>query len=370
IDELDTVVIELDASLRLTQANRAAEECLGASRDRLLGATLDSLKEVPGELTQAISDTFQDQRPRRLHDCALPGGHYDCSIQQLDEQRLLLECHSLEWTQNQQELQRLEVQTGLMSLLRRNLGHEIRNPLGGIRGAAQMMAAELGEGELGGLATMIMREVDRIDELIKRFWQPAAHQELFDIHRCLQESLELIASEHASVALRRDYDPSIPPLQGDETAIRQLLLNLLKNAAQSDASRIAIRTRIEHGSALLEESRGTVVRIDIEDDGAGVPDSLRPLLFLPMVTSRREGTGLGLALVQQIAADHSGLVTYAPLEPGSRFSLHLPFPGAEHVRPGIASVTAVQDQRGTGPQDAGPEGTGPKGSADDCGGQS
>lgn len=330
IEELDTAVIELDAGQRLRWINPAAEECLAASRDRLVGRGLEEVEGIPEDLRFAISHTLQDQRPRRLHDCGLPGGQYNCSVQQIDEQRLLLECHSLDWNQRQQELQRLEVQTGLMSLLRRNLGHEIRNPLGGIRGAAQMMAEELGESELGSLASMIMREVDRIDELIKRFWQPALHQDLFDVHRCLQEALELVETESTGVEFLRDYDPSIPPLQGDEVAMRQLLLNLLKNAVQAGAATIRVKTRVEHGSALLEEGRGTVVRIDIQDDGDGVPRKLRPLLFLPMVTSRRSGTGLGLALVQQIAADHGGLVTYTALEQGSRFSLHLPFPAAEN----------------------------------------
>lgn len=330
IEELDTAVLELDAGQRLRWVNSAAEECFSASRDRLVGRELGGLDGVPETLGHAIADTLLDQRPRRLHDCPLPGGSYNCTIRQLEEDRLLLECHSLDWNQQQQQLQQLEVQTGLMNLLRRNLGHEIRNPLGGIRGAAQMLASELGDQELGTLAKMIMREVDRIDELIKRFWQPSAHRDLFDIHRCLQETLELVESEGGGLDVIRDYDPSIPPLGGDQTAIRQLFLNLIKNAGQAGAGTIRVRTRVEHGSALLEESRGTVVRIDIEDDGEGVPHKLRPLLFLPMVTSKRSGTGLGLALVQQIAADHGGLVTYEPLAQGSRFSLHLPFPGNEN----------------------------------------
>jgi two-component system nitrogen regulation sensor histidine kinase GlnL len=297
-----------------------------------VGRPLWNLPGVPDALILAVRDTLEDQRPRRLHDCSLPGGQYNVALQQLDEERLLLECTSLDWNQRQQELQWREVQTGLMTLLRRNLGHEIRNPLGGIRGAAQMMADELGDGELSTLAAMIMREVDRIDELIQRFWQPSAHREFFDLHRCLQESLELLATEAPEVDIQRDYDPSIPSLAGDAAAIRQLLLNLLRNAEQAGARQIRVRTRIEHGSALLEEGRGTEVRVEIEDDGEGVPEKLRPLLFLPMVTSRRCGTGLGLALVQQIAADHGGLVTYTALDQGSRFTLHLPFSVASDVR--------------------------------------
>jgi two-component system nitrogen regulation sensor histidine kinase GlnL len=175
---------------------------------------------------------------------------------------------------------------------------------------------------------MIMREVDRIDELIKSFWQPAINRALFDIHHCLQEAAELLESEAADIRVQRDYDPSIPPISGDPSAFRQLFINLLRNAEQAGARNLLIKTRVEHGSALLEEGRGTVVRIDLEDDGEGVPVKLRPLLFLPMVSGRRAGTGLGLALVQQIAADHGGLVTFEPLEAhetGSRFSVHLPF---------------------------------------------
>lgn len=325
IEALDTAVLELDADRRLRRINTAAEECFSLRRDRLVGQQLAGLEGIPAALADAVNNTFLDHRPRRLHDCQMPGGQYDCTIHQLDENRLLLELHSLDWYQQQQQLERREVQTGLMNLLRRNLGHEIRNPLGGIRGAAQMMADELAEEELGNLARMIMREVDRIDELIKRFWQPTAHRELFDMHRCAQEAIELLESEAPGVRVLRDYDPSIPPLHGDPLALRQLFINLLRNAFQSGSGQIRVRTRVEHGCALLEEGRGTAVRVDLEDDGDGVPPKLRPLLFLPMVTGRRAGTGLGLALVQQIAADHGGLVTYEPLAQGSRFSLHLPF---------------------------------------------
>jgi two-component system nitrogen regulation sensor histidine kinase GlnL len=106
--------------------------------------------------------------------------------------------------------------------------------------------------------------------------------------------------------------------------LRQLLLNLLLNAFQAGAKEILIRTRVDFDSAMLKPGTRSVIRIDIEDDGCGVPESLRSMLFLPMVTGRRDGTGLGLALAQQIAAAHEGLLSYAPLEPGSRFTLRLP----------------------------------------------
>jgi len=108
-----------------------------------------------------------------------------------------------------------------------------------------------------------------------------------------------------------------------------VFLNLLRNAFQAGATEIRIRSRVDYDGALLQPGISSIVRLDIEDNGCGVPESLRSMLFLPLVTGRRDGTGLGLALAQQIAAAHEGLLTYAPLEPGSRFTLRLPL-GRNH----------------------------------------
>ncbi len=324
-EEMDTAVVELDVNDCILRVNGAAEQCLSANRDRLNGQTIENLWGVPDALRLALADTRVDLRPRRLHECQMAGGFYDCHIGILEAGHLLLEFHSIGWNRQQQQLQQLEVQTGLLNLLRRNLGHEIRNPLGGIRGAAQMLAAELEEQELGTLAQLIIREVDRVEELIQSFWQPEMKREPLDVHRSLEEALQLLETEHGSkVGVVRDYDPSIPEVNGDASAIRQVFVNLARNAAQSGAKTITARTRVEHDSALFEHHQGYLIRVDIEDDGDGVPERLRPLLFLPMVTGRRDGTGLGLALAQQIAADHGGLMSYDALEHGSRFTLRIP----------------------------------------------
>jgi two-component system nitrogen regulation sensor histidine kinase GlnL len=222
-------------------------------------------------------------------------------------------------------LQQREVQTGMLELLSRNLGHEVRNPLGGIRGAAQMLADELESGELETLARLIMRESDRIDELIRKFGQPELDQRETDLYPLLDEALELLAVEFGqSVQIDKDYDPSIPSIQADDSALRRVILNLLRNACQAGAGTVRLRTRIEFGNALLQSGHSKVLRLDVIDDGQGVPESLRSLLFLPLVTGRRDGTGLGLALSQQIAAAHGGLLIFEPQERGSRFSLLLP----------------------------------------------
>ena len=135
---------------------------------------------------------------------------------------MLLELYDLKWQQQQNNLQQREVQTGMMELLRRNLGHEIRNPLGGIRGAAQMMAAELKGNELGTLAELIMREVDRVDELLERFGQPELKLSPMDVHWALQETADLLRAEASeSLIITHDYDPSIPDINADPVLAKE-----------------------------------------------------------------------------------------------------------------------------------------------------
>ncbi len=325
LDLLDTGVIRLDGTGRLIQMNAAAENCLLVSRDRAAGRLIWEVAEVPVELRKAIHHPPGISQGLRLHELRFGGGIYDCTIQAIEDRTLLLELNNLEWEQMRLRLQQREVQTGMLDLLSRNLAHEVRNPLGGIRGAAQMLAAELEPGELCTLARLIMRESDRIDELILSFGQPELVRQQVDIYPLLDEAIDLLAAEFGDqLRLERDYDPSIPSIRADATAIRQVMLNLLRNACQANSSLVLIRTRVEHGGALLQTVQNSVLRLDVIDDGQGVPESLQSLLFLPLVTGRRDGAGLGLSLSQQIAAAHGGLLTFEALDQGSCFSLYLP----------------------------------------------
>ena len=326
LDRLDTGVVRIERTGRILVMNTAAEHCLLISRDRACGSVIFELPVIPLELEDAIRQLPTGRQSLRLHELKMAGGLYDCSIQTVDDEGLLLELHNLEWEKMRLRLQQREVQTGMLELLSKNLGHEVRNPLGGIRGAAQMLADELETGELSTLARLIMRESDRIDELIQRFGQPELDYQELDLYPLLGEALELLSVEFRdSIKVERDYDPSIPPVRGDRTALRRVLLNLLRNACQAGSSVVLIRTRVESGNALLQSGTGSVIRIDVFDDGPGVPESLQSLLFMPFVTGRRDGTGLGLALSQQIASAHGGLLTFEALDQGSRFTLYLPF---------------------------------------------
>jgi len=333
LDLLDTGVVRLDASGRILLMNSAAEHCLLVSRDRACGRYVGEVADIPRELRDAISHLPEGSQSVRLHDLRIGNSSYDCTIQWTGGHDLLLELHNLEWERLRLRLQQRELQTGMLELLSRNLGHEVRNPLGGIRGAAQMLADELESGDQATLARLIMRESDRIDELIQRFGQPELERREIHVYPLLDEALDLLNAEYGeAVSVERDYDPSIPEIRADASAIRRVFLNLLRNACQAGASVIRIRTRIEHGHALLQSGPGTVIRVDISDNGPGVPEALRSLLFLPLVTGRRDGTGLGLALSQQIASAHGGLLTFEALDRGSRFTLFLPFAnGTEHA---------------------------------------
>jgi two-component system nitrogen regulation sensor histidine kinase GlnL len=329
MDLLDTAVLRLDENHVVVLMNGAAEQALSLGRERFTGKPLTEVLPLPGVLAEALQQLPEVDASIRLHDVRLPGGNYDCILTALEDGKVLLELHNLDWEQRRSRLQQRELQTGLLELLARNLGHEIRNPLGGIRGAAQMLAAELETPELATLARMIMREADRIDDLIQSLGQPQMAQEMVTIYPLLDEALGLMSTEFPrSIRIVRDFDPSIPPIKGDPSALRQVLLNLLRNAFEANASCITLRTRVEHGGALLQTTNAALLRLDVIDDGVGVPETLRQLLFLPMVTGKRGGTGLGLALSQQIAAAHGGLLTYEPGDdestPGSCFRFYLP----------------------------------------------
>lgn len=329
LDLLDTAVLRLDENLNVTIMNGAAEQALSLGRERLAGKPLSEGLPLPPVLADALLQHPAADSGIRLHDVRLPGGNYDCILTAQEGGGVMLELHNLDWEQRRSRLQQRELQTGLLELLARNLGHEIRNPLGGIRGAAQMLAAELDTPELATLARMIMREADRIDDLIQSLGQPQMAQQMVAIYPLLDEAIGLLTAEFShDVRIFRDFDPSIPPIKGDPSALRQVLLNLLRNAFEANARCISLRTRVEHGGALLQTTNAALLRLDVMDDGDGVPESLRQLLFLPMVTGKRGGTGLGLALSQQIAAAHGGLLTYEPGDdesaPGSCFSFYLP----------------------------------------------
>lgn len=328
-DLLASALIRTDWSGRVVWMNRAASDLLGCPARQAIDQPLEQLSPALAGWEQRMR---QLGRILRVAEAPLDqtGVFVDAVLQPLDD-HALIELHPVTERIRQREITERADRQQSVALMARRLAHELRNPLAGVRGAAQLVAATDGNPASARHARMIQREVDRILALIERLSGEAGQQlEPVNLHRVLNESAELVVAEQAGqLRLEQYYDPSIPLLQSDSGQLHQLFLNLLRNAAQAGARCIAITTRIEHDSVLVHEPVRHAVRIDIDDDGEGVPEALHDRLFLPLVSGRDQGTGFGLAVAQNIARAHQGLIEFEPLEQGSRFRVRLPLIVAE-----------------------------------------
>lgn len=214
-------------------------------------------------------------------------------------------------------------------MLLRGLAHEIKNPLGGIRGAAQLLQRELIDEELREYTQIIMDESDRLQSLVDRMLGPnkPLFMEPINIHKVLERVRQLVQVEAPSgVLVERDYDPSIPLVNGDGDLLIQAILNVVRNAAQAvgERGRIVLRTRIHRQVTIGQKRNRLVVKIDIEDDGPGIPPELMGQIFYPMVTGRAEGTGLGLSIAQTLISQHGGFIECVSEQGHTVFSIFLP----------------------------------------------
>ncbi len=209
----------------------------------------------------------------------------------------------------------------------RGLAHEMKNPLAGLRGAAQLLKRRIDDPDQQLLADLVISEADRLSALADRLLHPRGKMAMRDVnlHEVAERARALIAAESgAEIKLDRDYDPSLPDVRGDADGLLQVVLNLMRNALQAGAKTITVRTRAEHGAVVGGRTLKRAQRLDVTDDGNGVPDELRESLFMPLVSGRADGTGLGLALAQEIAHEHGGQISFRSREGHTTFSLTLP----------------------------------------------
>lgn len=333
LDVLATPVFRLDAVGTISDANRAAGRWLGVGRRRLLGLPASALERDSQRLASALDHADGDALRLRRMPMAFPG-HDDLCFADL----LLnpvdggagggghwLEVHPVDEFPGE-DLARL-LPSALSASLR-GLAHELRNPLAGIKGAAQLLArrCDVDALELTGL---IESEVERLATLVDRLLSPAPPRafEPLNIHVVLERVLRLVESDAGwATRLQRDYDPSLPEFPGDADRLTQALWNLVRNAIESGATSVQLRTRAEHHILIGDQPHRLALRVDISDDGRGVPEDLAERIFLPLVSGRAEGSGLGLALAQQIAREHGGALTYRSRPGHTVFSLLLPLP--------------------------------------------
>ncbi len=349
-ENLSLPLLLLNDAGEIVDVNPVAEELFGRSRKRLKGCVLPEVLSRSAELgpqVQNVAASGQMVLMRGQELVLADGQEYiaDCWIRPLSQSGyLLLELHAEADRQLLTRTARRELQAESLALLRRTLCHEVRNPLGGMRGAAQLLVSELNkedqDKELLACAELIIREVDRLDTLVEQLGQEDL--ELAEASVRLAQIIEnawhvqrMELNDPPRMVL--DFDPSIPALDGNADALQQLFLNLLTNAVQAGAERIQVTTRIRHNHPCQGIRYATVVSTQVEDNGSGVPGDLEADMFTPLISGHTQKNqhssnhGLGLAVAQQIAQQHSGELLYQRLSQGSRFELLLPIlPVAAH----------------------------------------
>ena len=319
-EQMATGLAVVDAAMHLQWINPALAEWLALGPRSALGQPLAWLVGDATRLAQAERALAQ-QRPVHLRGAQLTAmdgrqTRVDIAMQPLDG-GLLLEVHALADTSSGHSP---------LSATLRGFAHEVKNPLAGLRGAAQLLQRRVGNPDLQALAGMIIDEADRLAALAGRLLHNDGAPQLgpVNIHQLLRRVTDLLQADPGAPRLQHDYDPSLPDLHGDADRLQQVLLNLARNAVEAGARTLTLRTRAEHALRLGDGVARMALRVDVADDGPGVPAALRDTLFEPLVSGRVDGTGLGLALSREIAHEHGGELRYASRAGDTVFSLYLP----------------------------------------------
>jgi two-component system, NtrC family, nitrogen regulation sensor histidine kinase GlnL len=323
-EQMATGLALVDGDLRLSWINPSLAEWLELGPRSAIGLPLGLWFDE--EALAQTSRALTEQRPLQWRGMSLAAasGHAitaDIALQPFED-GLLLEVHAL--------AEPLANSSPLSATLR-GFAHEVKNPLAGLRGAAQLLHRRVDNEDLRSLAGLIIDEADRLGALANRLLHHdgAAQIGPVNIHQLLERLTDLLQAEPSPPQLRHDYDPSVPDLLGDADRLQQVLLNLARNALEAGAHTLTLRTRVEHGVRVGERMLRMALRVDVIDDGPGVPAALRDTLFQPLVSGRADGTGLGLALSREIAHEHGGELRYTSRPGETAFSLYLPM-GRSH----------------------------------------
>jgi two-component system nitrogen regulation sensor histidine kinase GlnL len=322
LDQMSVGIALLDGDLHLLHANSAFVDLTGVRRWR--GCPLASLGPAAAELCALVERARTAGTSLMLRACELavrdPPLRADVAVSAWSQQGTLLELHAL----SAHECAPIEPR---ISHSLRGLAHEVKNPLAGLRGAAQLLERRSSDPQQKHLATLIISEADRLVALADRLLHSGGkpHLSQVNLHEIVERARTLIAHEaDPALRLERDYDPSLPPMRGDADRLLQLLLNLLRNALQAQAHTIVLRTRAEHAVLIEGQPQRLALRVEVIDDGVGVADAVRDNLFMPLVSARSDGSGLGLALAQEIAHEHGGKIGFSSRAGHTVFRVILP----------------------------------------------
>jgi len=338
-EALAVAVVVLDPAGVVRYVNASAEELLGLSRRRAVGVALRELVTVAPEwLDRVAAATHSDhaftEREIAITPAHARGAHHvDATVTPwhlAGEGRVaIVELTPLDRHRRIAREEALRAQEQANRSLLRGVAHEIRNPLAGLRGAAQLLERELEGAELAEYTRIIVREADRLRGLVDRMVGPVRPPApaAVNIHEVTEHVVQLLRAEAgAGVRITTEYDPSIPELTADRDQLIQALLNLGRNALQAvgEAGSLTVRTRTLRQFTIGHALHRLVACVEVADDGPGVPQELLDTLFQPMVSGRAEGSGLGLTIAQSLASRHGGLIE-CDSEPGATvFRVYLP----------------------------------------------
>jgi two-component system nitrogen regulation sensor histidine kinase GlnL len=343
LDLLATLVAVVDAQGQVLFANAALEDALGMSRRSITGTHFPDCFTEPHLLKNALAGASgnefaalrYDARLKRLAHDVLP---VHVVVAQTDVAgEVVVELLPQEQQARQEREERLIDQAQANKELIRNLAHEIKNPLGGIRGAAQLLQMDLESKDLIEYTQVIIHEADRLQSLVDRLLAPHRRPHVVgdvNIHEVCERVRSLILAEFPKgLRVVRDYDTSIPEFRGDREQLIQAVLNIAHNAAQALATRIAagdaqivFKTRVGRQVTFGKQRYRLALELHVIDNGPGVPDSIKDRIFFPLVSGRDGGSGLGLTLAQTFVQQHHGLIECDSVPGQTDFKLLIPLP--------------------------------------------
>jgi len=346
VEGLTNGVLLLNHHLLLDYINAAGETLYEISANRLKGATLEELFPGSENLIAKIKSAFESGHPFTERELLLPLPNQrlvtvDCAVTPLNDMKeftnkraMLIELNQLDRSIRISREEKQFAQSNAMRALIRGLAHEIKNPLGGLRGAAQLLERELNNEELKEFTNIIIGEADRLRNLVNRLLGPNTlpHRALINIHEITEHVRQLVqADKPDEVLMTHDYDPSIPEVYADRDQLIQAFLNITMNAlhAVGEKGEITIRTRTVRKITIGHKRYKLSCQIDIIDSGPGIPEDMMETIFFPMVTNRAEGTGLGLSISQSLIQQHNGLIQLTSQPGRTVFSVLLPIENPE-----------------------------------------
>lgn len=343
LDLLATLAAVVDEQGRVLFANAALEDALGMSRRSINGTRLQECFTEQSLLDTALQGARGNEFAALRYDAWLrrqahePLPVHVVVAQTETDGEVIVELLPLEQQTRQEREERLLDQAQANKELIRNLAHEIKNPLGGIRGAAQLLQMELGSKELIEYTQVIIHEADRLQSLVDRLLAPHRRPHVVgdvNIHEVCERVRSLILAEFPrGLRVVRDYDTSIPEFRGDREQLIQAVLNITHNAAQALSGRVAtgdaeivFRTRVNRQVTFGKQRYRLALELHVIDNGPGVPDSIKDRIFFPLVSGRDGGSGLGLTLAQTFVQQHHGLIECESVPGRTDFKILIPLP--------------------------------------------